>query len=69
MEELVLILAILATAAALLQIVARLGILLSPRMQAMVVQYSRLKETVIFAGILWAAWYVLADTWHGFADM
>jgi hypothetical protein len=65
MEDLLLILAILATAAAILQIVARLGLPLGSRMQAMAIQYSHLKETIILACVLWAAWYVLAGAWDG----
>ena len=60
MEDLFLILAILATAAVILLGAARIGIRLSPKMQ--VEMNGRQGATTILAGVLRAAWYSLADT-------
>jgi hypothetical protein len=60
MGNLLLILAVLASAAAILQIVARQG-MLGPTVHGWAAQYSHAKETIILACVLWAAWYVLAD--------
>jgi hypothetical protein len=60
MEILLLILAALATSAAILQIVAKQG-RLGPAMHGWAVRYSYPKETLFLACILWVAWYFSAD--------
>jgi hypothetical protein len=60
MEDLFLILAILATAAVIPLGAARMGICLSTKMQ--VAMNGRQGAIIILAGVLRAAWYSLADT-------
>ena len=60
MEGFLVIVAALATGAAVFQIVARLGIL-GPGMRGVVLQNWHLKEAIVVACIFWAGWYVLAD--------
>jgi hypothetical protein len=55
-----LVLAILATGAALFQATARLGILGS-RMESLQVQHRHAVAIAILACVFWAAWYYLAD--------
>ena len=61
-EDLFLTLAILATGIAVFQAAARLGIL-GLRRKRIAVQKSRsgLVANIIFAAVLWAAWYVMAE--------
>ena len=60
MEDLFLILAILATAVMIFRMVAREGVL-GMEMQNIVLQSTRPKAVVVLAFVFWTAWYCAAD--------
>jgi hypothetical protein len=60
LEDLLLILAILAAAHMIFRVIAREGVL-GVAMQNIVFQSTRPKVVVVLACIFWAAWYCAAD--------